>query len=284
MTRRILFFSKKELAVIIAVGIVTGILDDRVEMVEFALIARSHAIVMANDYLAYVTGGPIFGDLVETWLEFGGVVAACLVRRPGAGTIALTVNGCMQVFVNGTHDPHLLYGVPGLGADLVFAFFEYKRYDWLSFSLAGVACAVFWYPIVWFTHGIYVHPLSFVLPDFALRVLGSAVGDGFLGGAVAVAVIRLAGRPWDAGPTLTLTGERDPQLWNSVGLLVASLGVLLVALTHASSSVAGFFQQVGPKIPTGLPSLEEYNLGYIIGVLLIFLVLVVLGFRKLESS
>ena len=117
----ILFFSKKELAVIVAVGLVTGLLNDKVETVEFATVARTHVLVLLNDYLAFKTGGPVFGDLLETWLEYGAVVAACLVRKPAAGTIALTINGICQVFVNGTHDPHLLYGVPGLGADLVFA-------------------------------------------------------------------------------------------------------------------------------------------------------------------
>ena len=122
----ILFFSRKELAVIVAVGIITGVLDDKVEFVEFTFVARTHLLVLLNDYLAFKTGGPVFGDLLETWLEYGAVVAACLVRKPAAGTIALTVNGICQVFVNGTHDPHLLYGVPGLGADLVFASFRYK--------------------------------------------------------------------------------------------------------------------------------------------------------------
>ena len=88
---RILFFSGREFAIIVAVGIATGLIDDKIEMLQFVSVARIHALVLLNDYLAFRTGGPIFGDLLEMWLEFGGVLAACLVRKPAAGTIALTI-------------------------------------------------------------------------------------------------------------------------------------------------------------------------------------------------
>jgi ABC-type thiamin/hydroxymethylpyrimidine transport system permease subunit len=281
---KILFFSGKELAVIVAVGLVTGLLDDKVEMVEFAAVARTHILVLVNDYLAFKTGGPVFGDLLETWLEYGGVLAACLVRKPAAGTIALTINGLCQVFVNGSHDPHLLYGVPGLGADLVFASLRYKRYDFPAVCLAGIACSMFWYPIVWFTHGIYLYPVSFILSDLALRVLGSAVGDGLIGGAIALLVFRLVGRKWNEARAPVLGGGggsvKDA---NATGLLIISLGVLLMALTHAFSSVSSFFLSIGPNIPPGIPMLEEYNPGYVIGVLLIFLVVTVLAFWNFRS-
>jgi energy-coupling factor transport system permease protein len=281
----VLFFSKKELVVIVAVGLVTGLLDDKVEAVEFALVARTHALVLLNDYLAFKTGGPIFGDLLETWLEYGAVVAACLVRKPAAGTIALTINGICQVFANGTHDPHLLYGVPGLGADLVFAYFRYRRYDLPTISLAGIACAMFWYPIVWFTHGIYLYPVSFIVSDLALRVLGSAFGDGLLGGAVALLLLTLVRRKWSE-PRAPAFGRGDTSTKeaNVTGLLVISLAVLLIAVTHASSSVSNFFLSIGPNIPPGIPELEEYNPGYVIGILVIFLVVTILAFWNLRSK
>ncbi|HVB96020.1 MAG TPA: ECF transporter S component [Nitrososphaerales archaeon] len=280
---KILFFSKKELAIIIAIGIVTGVMDDKAEFLEFTSVARSHILVLVNDYLGFKTGGPVFGDLLEAWLEYGAVLAACLVRKPAAGTIALTINGLCQVFINGTHDPHLFYGVPGLGADLVFAAFRYKRYDLPAVCLAGIACAMFWYPIVWFTHGLYLYPVSFILSDLGLRILGSAVGDGLLGGAVALLILRLAGRKWDAPSAPTFEdGMGAMKDANSIGLLMLSFGALLIALTHSLSSVSSFFLSIGPKIPSGIPSMEEYNPGYLIGVLVIFLVVTVLAFRNLK--
>jgi hypothetical protein len=70
---------------------------------------------------------------------------------------------------------------------------------------------------------------------------------------------------------------------NATGLLIVSIGVLLIAITHAFSSVSNFFLSIGPKIPAGLPNLEEYNPGYLIGVLLIFLVVTVLAFWNFRS-
>ncbi len=280
----ILFFSRKELLVIVAVGAITGILDDRIEMLEFAFVAHNHTLLLVNDYLAYVTGGPVFGDILLVWLEFGAVLAACLVRKPAAGTVALTVNGFFQVFLHGTHDPHLLYGVPGLGADVVFAFFRYRRYDLPAVCLAGIACAMFWYPVVWFTHGLYAYPLSFILTDLAFRVFGGAIGDGLMGAAIALAILRLAGRRWDEPRALGLGGGAEAtRLWYVSGFLTVSVGVLLIVITRAVPSVSSFFASVGPKISGGVPSLEEYNPGYVIGVVLIFLALTMLAFWNLRS-
>jgi len=280
----ILFFSRKELAVIVAVGLVTGVMDDKVEMLEFATVAQNHILVLVNDYLAFRTGGPVFGDILQDWLEYGAVLAACLVRKPAAGTIALTINGLCQVFVNGTHDPHLLYGVPGLGADLVFASFRYRRYDLPAVCLAGIACAMFWYPIVWFTHGIYLYPISFILSDLAFRVLGGAVGDGLLGGAVALLILSLAGRKWSERRASSAGDWGDAMKHaNVTGFLMISLAVLVMALTHAFSAVSNFFLSIGPKIPTGNPTVEEYNPGYVIGVLMIFLVVTILAFWNLRA-
>src|SRR5579872_449210 len=164
------------MAILIAVGIYTGILDHQLNDLVFSLVAQNRSLVLFNDYLAHVAGGPLFGDLLQTWLEYGGVLAACFVRKPATGTIALTINGFCQVFIYGTHDPHLWYGVAGLGADVVFAAFRYRRYDVPVVCLAGIASGIFWYFIVWFTHGIYLYPPIFILADFAIRVLGSAIG------------------------------------------------------------------------------------------------------------
>ena len=287
MRNILFFFSRKELAIIIAVGLITGILDDRVEMLEFATVARIHMLVIVNDYIQFKAGGPAFGDLLETWLEFGGVVAACLIRKPAAGTLALTINGLCQVFVNGTHDPHLLYGVPGLGADLAFGLFRYKRYDAPVIALAGVASAMFWYPIVWFTHGIYLYPPLFIFVDLLLRIGGSAVGDGLIGGAVAVIFFCGVGRRrWSETRALAFTdGEEEREttrLADAIGLLVVSFAVLLIVITRSIASVSSFFLSIGPNIPPGIQTMEEYNPGYIIALTLVFLVLTMLALWRLR--
>src|SRR3989442_15890590 len=80
--------------------------------------------------------------------------------------------------------------VTGLGADVAFASFRYRRYDIRAVSLAGVASAMFWYPIVYFTHSLNLFPSSFIVPDLAVRALGSAVGNGLLGAAFGVVILK----------------------------------------------------------------------------------------------
>jgi energy-coupling factor transport system substrate-specific component len=281
---KILFFSSKDLAALLAVGIATGLVNHQALSLLFAWVSRIHGLVIFNDYLDYVTGGPVFEDLLLTWLEYGGVLAACLVRKPAAGTIALTINGLCQVFVYGNHDPHLFYGFSGLGADIVFALLRYRRYDVLAVCSAGVMSGLFWYPIVWFTHGIYLYPPSFILSEIAIRVLGSALGDGLLGAALALMILRLAGRKWNEPYASMLRKENGAtKLPYIVGLLITLFGVLVIVLTYAFSPVSNFFLSIGPAIPSGNPRSEEYNPGYVVGVLLVFLVLVMLAFWNLRS-
>jgi energy-coupling factor transport system substrate-specific component len=280
----ILFFSRKELAIVVAIGIVSGLADHQIALSLFGLAGRVESVVLLNDYLAYVTGGPLFGDLLQTWLQYGAVLAAYLVRKPAAATIAMTINGLCQVFAYGEHDPHLLYGVPGLGADIVFALTRYRRYDVPVVCLAGISCAMFWYPIVWFTHGIYLYPLSFTLPDLAFRILGSAVGDGLLGAALAMIALRLVRRKLNGSRVSTVgDGDETTKFLRVIGLLIVLVGVLVIMLTYASSPVSNFFLGIGPKIPSGNPRSEEYNPGYVIGVLLIFLVLTLMAFWSFRS-
>jgi len=280
----LLFYTERELALIVAVGVYTGLIDHQINSILFALIAHIHSIVLFNDYIQHVTGGPLFGDLLQTWLEYGGVLAACLVRKPASGTFALTVNGFCQVFVYGTHDPHLWYGLAGLGADIVFALFKYKRYDFPVICLAGILSGVFWYSIVWFTHGIYLYPVSFIISDFGIRVLGNAVGDGLLGAAMAFVILKIASRRWSDSrpPTFELSNFSKSFLGTICALILGS-AILSIVLTYDSHSVEEFFQSIGPKIAGGIPYDEEYNPGYVFSILLIFLVLVIAGFWILSS-
>ena len=89
---------------------------------------------------------------------------------------------------------HLLYGVTGLGADVVFASFKYKRYDIPVVALAGLAASMFWYPIVYATHGVNLYPTSFIVIDLIARAFGSTIGNGLVGAAIGIAILRVVRR------------------------------------------------------------------------------------------
>jgi len=169
-------------------------LDHRIENALFQFVLGIPSYVGLSNYVFDTTGGPVVGDLLQTWEQYGAVLAAFIVRKPGSGTIAMTINGFGQVFLNGAHTPHLLYGVAGLGADLVFVSFKYKRFDVSVAALAGLSAGLFWYPVVYATHGVYLYPTSFIVIDLLVRALGSTIGNGLLGAAVGTAILRIGRR------------------------------------------------------------------------------------------
>jgi ABC-type thiamin/hydroxymethylpyrimidine transport system permease subunit len=194
-------FTGRELGVVFAIGILTPILDHRIENALFQFVLSIPSYVDLSNYVFNTTGGPVVGDLLQTWEQYGAVLAAFIVRKPGSGTIAMTINGFGQVFLNGTHAPHLLYGVAGLGADLVFASFMYKRYDVSVAALAGLFASLFWYPVVYATHGVYLYPTSFIIVDLIVRALGSTIGNGLLGAAIGTVILKIArGRRASSNP------------------------------------------------------------------------------------
>ncbi len=178
------------MGVVLVIGFLTPLLDHRIENALFQFLFSIPSYVSLSNYVFDTTGGPVLGDLLQAWEQYGAVLAAFVVRKPGSGTIAMTINGFGQVFLNGAHTPHLLYGVTGIGADLVFAAFRYRRYDARVSALAGLSAGLFWYPIVFATHGVYLYPTSFIVIDFLGRMIGSGIGDGLLGAAIGVVAIR----------------------------------------------------------------------------------------------
>jgi ABC-type thiamin/hydroxymethylpyrimidine transport system permease subunit len=183
------------LTILFAIGLSTALVDHRAQEALFQFLFSIPSVLSFSNYSFSVAGGPVFGDLLQVWEQYGAVLAAFLVRKPGSGTFAMTINGFGQVLLNGTHSPHLLYGVTGLGADLVFALFKYKRYDISTVALAGLAASMFWYPIVYATHGVYLFPISFTVIDLIIRALGSTVGNGFLGAAIGILILSLSNQP-----------------------------------------------------------------------------------------
>ncbi len=175
--------------IIVIIGVLTPLVDERVQTVLNPFLFKLQTALRVYYYF----GGPVIGD-IGLWLQYGAVLTAYQVRKPGAATVAMTINGFVQVFASGIHAPHLLYGVTGLGTDLTFAYFRNRSYDISTYMLAGIASQVFWYPIVYLTHGVHLFPVIFIVSDFALRIVGSAIGNGLLGAGLGFIVLGLARR------------------------------------------------------------------------------------------
>lgn len=202
-------FTKYDWLAVFLVGILTPLIDSRVEvwLPQFFYNIRNTVNIFAY------TGGPVNGDLLVAWEEYGAVLASYLVRKPGAATLAMGINGLGQYFlVDSLQGPHhLLYFVAGIGADLVFGVFRYKRYDLATCVLAGIASQAFWIPVSYAYHNVLsLYSTSFIEQDIATRILGGAVGDGLIGAALGFVILRLVtNRYWrtEKNPVLPPDGS-----------------------------------------------------------------------------
>lgn len=187
---RLPWFAGKEWAFIVAVGIATPLVDSRLEVILVQFFEGIRGSVSIFDF----TGGPLNSDALVAWEEYGAVLAAFVVRKRGAATAAMTINGFGQYIVDGFQGPHhILYFAAGLGADVVFALFRYQRFDAIMCAAAGAACQAFWIPVTYVYHDVFARfGVSFIAGDVATRLVVGAVADG-LGGAllgmIALAVI-----------------------------------------------------------------------------------------------
>ena len=92
----------------ISIGILTPLIDSRVEVWLPSFFFGLHDTI---NIFAF-TGGTLNGDLLVAWEEYGAVLASYLVRKPGAATLAMAINGLGQVlprrFTSGSASPVLL--------------------------------------------------------------------------------------------------------------------------------------------------------------------------------
>ena len=204
-------FTRRDWFVILAVGILTPLIDSRVEVILEQYFYNMRNVIHIFDY----SGGPVNNTLLVAWEEYGCVLAAYLVRKPGAATIAMTINGFGQFIVDGYLGPHhLLYAVTGVGADVVFALFRYKRFDIKTCAIAGIASQAFWIPVTYAYHQFYLYPPIFIETDMIARAMGGIVGDGLMGMAIGVVILRLARQMRARTPKERLTDVSRPRMSN----------------------------------------------------------------------
>ncbi|MCA0172346.1 ECF transporter S component [Bacillus sp. RAR_GA_16] len=104
--------------------------------------------------IIYKLWGPIYnifkpfglhlGDVIYGMWFIAGTVAVLLLRKPGVALLAETAAASGEFLVGSEYGLSvLLYGiVQGLGTELMFALFGYKRYTAFVAALGGIAAAV----------------------------------------------------------------------------------------------------------------------------------------------
>lgn len=113
------------------------------------------------------------------WLA-GGVLAAYVIRRPGAALVGEFLAALAEVlFGAAAGTPLLITGLmQGLGAELVFGATRYRDYSLRTMLLAGAVCALIALPWNWARLGYFQLTPGFMIVLVVVRLLSGALLGG----------------------------------------------------------------------------------------------------------
>lgn len=122
------------------------------------------------------------GMAVGVWL-LGGVIGGLVIRKPGAAIFVEVIAAVVSAVLGNQWGVETLYSglAQGLGAELVFAAFRYRRFTWPVAVLAGIGAGVGAYLLELVTSANYAMSLQFNIIYFSCVVVSGALLAGGLG-------------------------------------------------------------------------------------------------------
>jgi energy-coupling factor transport system substrate-specific component len=166
------------------------------DIVVVAVIAAAFGVFMAGFNVVYQAAGGAAGSplnvLYGIWL-LPAVIAPAIVRKPGAALFAELVAASLSVLVVNQWGPDAILSgfLQGLGAELAFALFRYRRFGVPVIVLASVASAALAFLHDWLLY--YQGLAPDVLAITGLAMLISAAVLMPIATAVVVRALRRAG-------------------------------------------------------------------------------------------
>jgi energy-coupling factor transport system permease protein len=152
--------------------------------------------------IAQAIFGPVTMDVVMGFWFIVSIIAAAIIRKPGAALFSEVLAAAVQVMLGSPAGLLLLLTglVQGAGAEVVFAATRWRRYTLPVLMAAGVGAAVFSFVYTWirFDYGALAPVLLLVM--FALRCASGALLGGLLGHVIVEALYKtgvLSGLPID---------------------------------------------------------------------------------------
>lgn len=126
---------------------------------------------------------PGFGGIaVGVWL-LGGVIGGLVIRKPGAALFVEVVAATVSALLGNQWGIETIYSgiAQGLGAELIFAAFRYRRFTLPVAMLAGAAAGVGTFILELFTSANLAKSLAFNSIYLTCVVISGAILAGFLG-------------------------------------------------------------------------------------------------------
>ncbi|MDQ2660356.1 MAG: ECF transporter S component [Actinomycetota bacterium] len=125
------------------------------------------------------------GVAVGIWL-IGGVLGGLIIRKPGAALYVELLAAIVSALIGNQWGIETIYAglAQGLGAEVVFAAFGYRRFGVLQAALAGAAAGAAAWTLELFTSANLQKSAEFLGLYFAAVVISGAVLAGILGWVV----------------------------------------------------------------------------------------------------
>lgn len=135
---------------------------------------------------------PGLGGLVTgVWL-IGGVIGALVIRKPGAAIFVETLAACMSMVLGSQWGVETIYSglAQGLGVEIVFLIFAFRRFNWTTSMLAGAGAGLGAFILELFLTPNITKSLEFNLIYLVCLLISGAVLAGALGYAAVQALAK----------------------------------------------------------------------------------------------
>ena len=152
-------------------------------------------VVFSAVYLAVFQGGlalstaltpmglsPFGFEIIYGVWFMAATLAAYIIRKPGVALVTEVLASAIELLMgnSGGLTVVLTGAIQGLGAELVFAAFRYKKWDLGSMSLAGIVSAVFIFCYeLYYLNYIALAP-TLLISQLAVRFISAVVFSGVL--------------------------------------------------------------------------------------------------------
>ncbi|RHW40397.1 hypothetical protein D1B31_12685 [Neobacillus notoginsengisoli] len=155
------------------------------EIVMMAIVAIVHGIAMT--YVALLNqvltaaGGPILTSVIIGLFTIHGVLAMYIIRKPGAALVTCLISGVVQILAGNPNGLISMVAASsyGVGIEVAFAFFRYKRFDFITLSIAGFTSMPIWFVIAGFWFGYIKWGIGVMIIAFLVRCLSGVVLAGW---------------------------------------------------------------------------------------------------------
>ena len=136
--------------------------------------------------------GAVTMDVVMGFWFIVSIIAAAIIRKPGAALLSELLAALMQVLLGSPAGLLLLVTglVQGVGAEAIFAATRWRNYSLPVLMLAGVGAAVASFAYTWFRFDYGALAPGLLVAMFVLRCLSGALLGGLLGHFVTAALYR----------------------------------------------------------------------------------------------